>query len=127
MRIVILATFFIMATTSAQAQIITVQTAAGIPITIASHLAAQFQGFIIDLVGRGYTPRRIGCYARGGHVRHSRHYSGSACDFDQRGWGKTAMAMHHVSDLAKKHGLRDGKTFRDAGHIDDGGRRYTLR
>jgi hypothetical protein len=28
--------------------------------------------------------------------------------------------MYHVSVLAKLHGLRDGGSFRDWGHIDDG-------
>jgi hypothetical protein len=30
--------------------------------------------------------------------------------------------MYHVAALAKKHGLRDGGSFRDWGHIDDGQR-----
>lgn len=107
-------------TSVANAQMVTVQTAAGIPITIASHLSGKFQGFISDLVSSGYKPKNIHCHARGGHVRHSRHYAGAACDIDQRGWGKTASTMYHVSHLTRKHGLRDGKSFGDAGHIDDG-------
>jgi hypothetical protein len=78
------------------------------------------QAFIADLMEIGYKPKQIHCFARGGHVRGSRHYSGNACDFDQRGWGKTARIMYHVSVLAKLHGLRDGGSFRDWGHIDDG-------
>lgn len=107
-------------TSVANAQMITVQTAAGIPITIASHLAGKFQGFISDLVSGGYKPKNIRCHARGGHVRHSRHYAGAACDIDQRGWGRTASAMYRAGNLARRHGLRDGCSFRDCGHIDDG-------
>jgi hypothetical protein len=98
----------------------TVQTAAGIPITVAASFASKIQGFISDLKARGYQPRQIHCFASGGHVRHSLHYSGHACDFDQTGWGKTASAMYHVADLVRKWNLRDGGEFLDWGHIDDG-------
>jgi hypothetical protein len=98
--------------------LVTIQTAAGIPITVASSAASRFQGFITDLVARGYRPRHIGCHAGSGHVANSNHYWGGACDFDQTGWGRTAGAMHSVADLAGKWGLRDGCSFRDCGHID---------
>lgn len=98
--------------------LVAVGTAAGIPIIVAASVAPAFRGFIADLVGRGYRPRQIHCYARYGHVRHSNHYWGGACDFDQRGWNKTARPMYRVRDLAAKWGLRDGCTFRDCGHID---------
>lgn len=109
--------------------IVTVPTAAGIPITVAAGLAHRFAGFIADLVANGYKPSHIGCYASGGHVPNSRHYSGAACDIDQRGWGKTAAPMYHVAALAAKHGLRDGCSFGDCGHLDDGQslRRYVHR
>ena len=97
-----------------------VETAAGITITVAADFAAPIKGFIGDLVAGGYTPHQIHCYATGGHVRHSLHYSGHACDFDQRGWGKTAAPMYHVAALCRKWGLRDGGEFRDYGHIDSG-------
>jgi hypothetical protein len=67
--------------------LVTVSTAAGIPITVAANLAGRFQGFIADLVASGYKPRHIGSFARGGHVAHSRHYAGAALDIDQTGWG----------------------------------------
>ena len=97
-----------------------VATAAGINITVAASFAPKIEGFIRDVVAQGYHPRQIHCYASGGHVRGSLHYRGEACDFDQRGWGKTARAMYHVAALAQQHGLRDGCTFRDCGHIDSG-------
>jgi len=100
--------------------LVTVATAAGINITVSETMAPKMQAFITDLMEIGYKPKAIHCFARGGHVRGSRHYSGNACDFDQRGWGKTARMMYHVSVLAKLHGLRDGGSFRDWGHIDDG-------
>jgi hypothetical protein len=100
------------------AGLVTVATAAGIPITIAGSMAARFQGFIADLVARGYRPRQIHCHANSGHVSRSNHYWGGACDFDQHGWGRTASAMYHVADLAGRWGLRDGCAFRDCGHID---------
>jgi len=100
--------------------LMTVATAAGINITVSKEMAPKMQAFIADLMEIGYRPKHIDCFARGGHVRGSRHYSGNACDFDQRGWGKTAQMMHYVGVLAKIHGLRDGGSFGDWGHIDDG-------
>jgi len=99
---------------------VTIDTAAGIPITVAADFAPKISAFISAMVARGYHPRHIGCYARGGHVRGSLHYSGHACDFDQTGWGKTRRPMYHVRALANSLGLRDGGEFRDWGHIDDG-------
>ena len=98
--------------------VVTVQTAVGIPIRIAASVAPRFQGFISDLAAAGYRPRYINCHASSGHVRRSNHYWGGACDFDQSARGRTASAMRHVSELARKWGLRDGCTFRDCGHID---------
>jgi len=100
--------------------LVTVATAAGIDITLSEKMAPKMQAFIADLMEIGYKPKQIHCFARRGHVRGSRHYTGNACDFDQRGWGKTANMMYHVSVLAKVHDLRDGGSFRDWGHIDDG-------
>lgn len=100
--------------------LVTIQTAAGIPIRVASDFAPKIEGFIRDIVAMGYRPGKIHCYARGGHVSHSLHYSGHACDFDQHGWGKTASTMYRVAALASRWGLRDGCTFRDCGHIDAG-------
>jgi hypothetical protein len=114
------------ATVSATASLVTVSTAAGIKITVATDLADRFKSLIADFVEHGYRPRHIGCFARSGHVRHSLHYLGRACDFDQVGWGKTARFMYtetaHRIILA--HGFRDGRAFRDQGHVDDGRRRY---
>jgi hypothetical protein len=99
--------------------IVTVSTAAG-PITVASHLAERFQALIADFVAHGYKPRHIGCLAHGGHVPHSRHYAGAACDFDQRGWGLTVPFMYHARAIIARHGFRDGCSFNDCGHVDDG-------
>ena len=99
---------------------ITVPTAAGIDITVAPSFAPKMQGLIADLVARGYHPRRINCFARGGHVAGSLHYRGEACDFDQHGFGLTPRPMHHAGDLTRKWSLRDGCSFGDCGHIDSG-------
>jgi hypothetical protein len=112
--------------------VVTVPTAAG-PITVAGHLASRFQALIADFVAHGYKPRHIGCLAHGGHVPNSRHYAGAACDFDQRGWGLTHPFMYHARAIIARHGFRDGCSFNDCGHVDDGlalrhaqrrGRRY---
>jgi hypothetical protein len=100
--------------------LVTVETAAGIPITVSPRVAPKMQAFIQALVARGYHPRHITCFASHGHVRGSLHYRGEACDFDQGGWGRTASTMYHVASLVAQFGLRDGCTFRDCGHIDSG-------
>lgn len=107
-------------TSPVKAEVITVPSAAG-NITVSPAFAPKIQGFIADVVARGFTGR-VHCHARGGHVRGSLHYSGDACDFAQRGWNKTVAVMYRVSDLATKWGLRDGCSFRDCGHIDSGAR-----
>ncbi len=107
--------------------ILTVPTAAGISITVAAHLASRFQALIADFVNAGYRPRRIGCFARGGHVPNSRHHVGAACDFDQRGWGKTVGFMYRAHAIIARHGFRDGCSFGDCGHVDDGVSRYARR
>ena len=100
--------------------IVTVDSAAG-PITVAKDFVQPILGFIEDVVKEGFEGP-VHCYARSGHVPNSNHHTGHACDFAQRGWGKTAPIMYHVSDIAQKWGLRDGCSFRrsDCGHIDNG-------
>ncbi|MBI1202595.1 MAG: hypothetical protein GC182_08805 [Rhodopseudomonas sp.] len=99
-------------------------TAAG-PIFIDCALAPQMKGFIRDVVARGFRGR-VHCFSLShSHVPHSLHKRARACDFAQYGWGKTVRVMHHVADLARKWGLRDGCSFHgrrgpDCGHIDSG-------
>lgn len=96
-----------------------VQSAAG-PICINPEIASAMTGFIADVVARGFTGR-VHCFSLSkSHVRRSLHKTARACDFAQRGWGKTVRVMYHVADLAAKHGLRDGCTFGDCGHVDNG-------
>ena len=83
-------------------------------------MAAKFQGFFQDLVDKVYRPRYVGCYARGGHMPNSMHYTGEACDVDQKARNRTAGPMYHVSEIARKWGLTDGCSFRDCGHISNG-------
>lgn len=102
-------------------KLVTVQTAVG-SITVANHLSTRFKALISDFIAHGYRPRHVGCFASGGHVPNSRHYAGAACDFDQTGWGKTASFMYgsDAHALIVKHGFRDGCSFSDCGHVDDG-------
>lgn len=112
--------------------LVTVPTAAGKAITVASSIAPQMQGFIADLVAAGYTPKRISCYSRSKtHVPGSLHFRGLACDFDQhivegcdrtprRFCATTAPKMHNVAALTSKWHLRNGCSFGDCGHIDSG-------
>lgn len=107
--------------------IVTVPTAAGINITVARSAASKFQGLIADLVASGYKPDRIHCFANSGHVRRSYHYSGEACDIDNRA-NRRNLGRFRFAEIIAKHGLRDGCSFRyagvpDCGHVDTGSRR----
>ena len=105
--------------------LVTIPTAAG-RITVAAHLAPRFKALIADLAAAGYHPRRVGCFATSGHVRHSRHYAGAACDFDGSLSRNAFMRSETAHRIIVAHGFRDGCTFRvhgvrDCGHVDDGG------
>lgn len=104
--------------------IVSVDTAAGIKIRVAADFAGPIKAVIADLVARGIKPKQIHCFATHGHVRGSRHYSGHACDFDfYRGcMGCSARWTRNIGDIVAAHGLRNGCSFGDCGHIDDGAR-----
>lgn len=98
--------------------LVTVSTAAG-SITVSPSFAPKIVPFVNAVVARGFRGR-VHCYASGGHVRGSLHYSGQACDFAQSGWGRTVRPMYRVADLTNQYGLRNGCSFGDCGHIDNG-------
>lgn len=101
--------------------LVTIGTAAN-PITVASDTADRFKSLIADLVANGFKGE-VDCYASSGHVHHSLHYTGHACDFAQTGKGRVepgAGIMYHASDIIAKYGLRDGCSFGDCGHVDTG-------
>jgi hypothetical protein len=101
--------------------LVTVNSAAG-SITVNAAHASQFVGAIADLVAAGFRGP-VHCYARGGHVRHSLHYTGEACDFAQTGRNRVASGagvMYHAHAILARWGLRDGCTFHDCGHADTG-------
>lgn len=107
--------------------LVTVQTSARKQITVARHLAVRFQKLIADLVAAGYHPETISCYASGGHVPHSRHYAGAACDFDGSLSRSPFMRTATANRIIVKNRFRNGCTFtapfyrvRDCGHVDDG-------
>jgi hypothetical protein len=96
----------------------TVRTAAG-PITVAADAAPRFVSLIGDLVRHGYRGW-VHCFDAHGHMPHSLHHSGRACDFAQRGRNRTTRIMYHAHAIIAAHGLRDGCSFRDCGHVDTG-------
>lgn len=115
---------------AAPAGIVTIETAAG-SVRVAGDMADQVVGIASELVEAGFDGE-IACYARSGHIRGSRHYSGHACDFAQRARNKTVALMYVAGEIIERWGLRDGCTFRrpDCGHADDGkprGRRMAER
>jgi len=95
-------------------------TLAGI-ISVSARNADKFVDTINELWNAGFRGP-VNCAAAGGHVRNSRHYSGNACDLAQTGWGKTVAFMYHqeAAAIIAKHGLHNGCSFRDCGHISDG-------
>lgn len=102
--------------------IVTIETAAHIEIKVAAIVANKFADLIADLVEHGYMPKEIGCIAHGGHIRHSFHYRGLACDIDQEARNVTTkfMKSKEARELIKEHGLDDGCDFGDCGHVSYG-------
>jgi hypothetical protein len=101
--------------------LVTVKSAAG-SITVNAAHVSQFLGAISDLVAAGFRGP-VHCYASGGHVRHSLHYTGEACDFAQLARNRVASGagiMYHAHTILARWGLRDGCTFHDCGHADTG-------
>jgi hypothetical protein len=107
---------------AARGGIVTVETVANIPITVATSVASKFQDLIADLVEHGYMPKEIGCFARGGHIKRSFHYRGLACDIDQDAKNVTSHFMYskEAHALIREHGLDDGCDFGDCGHVSYG-------
>lgn len=106
----------------AKSSIVTIETVAKIPITVAASVANKFADLIADLAEHGYVPKEIGCFARGGHIRASFHYRGLACDIDQQARNRTAKFLYtkEAHAIIKEHGLDDGCDFGDCGHISFG-------
>ncbi len=102
--------------------LVTIETVAKIPITVAAAVASKFSDLIADLAEHGYVPKDIGCFARSGHIRHSYHYRGLACDIDQVKRNVTAKFLYtkEAHAIIKEHGLDDGCDFGDCGHISFG-------
>jgi hypothetical protein len=97
--------------------LVTVNTAAGIKITVHPAFAHKFQTLIASLVAQGHKPRFITCYAKG-HVSGSNHHWGGACDIDQTAWNRTSGFMYHAGNAIRSAGLYDGCSFRDCGHVE---------
>jgi len=83
----------------------------------------RFQGLIRDLQDAGYKIGGPGCLS-GGHMRHSKHHWGGACDF----FGQYARDRTRLRQpppqlqivFARKHGLISGCMWRnrDCGHFE---------
>ena len=83
----------------------------------------RFQGLIHDLQDAGYKVGGPGCLSSG-HMRHSKHHWGGACDF----FGQYARDRTRLRQpppqmqiaLARKHGLISGCMWRnrDCGHFE---------
>lgn len=84
---------------------------------------SAFQGAIREFEDLGYAIGSPGCLSRG-HMRHSKHHWGGACDlFNQISRNKTALRQP-PSDVqiavAGRHGLISGCAWKhpDCGHIE---------
>jgi hypothetical protein len=81
----------------------------------------RFQGFIDEVQRLGYRVGAPGCLSSG-HMRHSKHHWGGACDlFGQVARNRTRLRLppNHM-EIAKRHGLIDGCMWRnpDCGHFE---------
>jgi hypothetical protein len=99
---------------------VTIETAAN-PITVAAGIAGPLRDLIADLVADGFRGH-VTCQASG-HMPGSLHHIGEACDFAQLRRNVVAPGagiMYHASSIITAHGLRDGCSFHDCGHVDTG-------
>ena len=96
---------------------VTVNSAAG-PITVAADAADKFVSLTNDLVAHGFHGS-VTCAATG-HMPNSLHHTGHACDFAQTARNRTVGVMYHAAEIIAAHGLRDGCSFGDCGHVDTG-------
>src|ERR1700692_548375 len=99
---------------------VTIETAAN-PITVAAGIAGPMRDLIADLVADGFRAHAT-CLASG-PMPGSLHHTGEACDFAQLSRNVVAPGagiMYHASSIIAAHGLRDGCSFHDCGHVDDG-------
>jgi hypothetical protein len=84
---------------------------------------AAFQGAIREFEALGYAIGSPGCLS-GGHMRHSKHHWGGACDlFNQVARNRTALRQPPPRvqiAVAERHGLISGCRWRspDCGHIE---------
>lgn len=107
--------------------VVTIQTAAN-PITVSASIAGSMRSLISDLVAHGYHGH-VTCLASG-HMPHSLHHSGEACDFAQLSRNRVAAGagiMYRARSIIAAHGLRDGCSFHDCGHVDDGRMNFRAR
>ena len=94
--------------------------------TVAGYLVGKFQGLIHDFEELGYNVGIIGCLSPG-HMAHSLHHTGRACDlFSQSARGR--LPIRHPPDdvmnrVAERHGLTSGASWcdNDRGHFDVSG------
>lgn len=109
--------------TNSPPDLIELETDAG-TVKVAAAVAEAMKGFINEVVALDDgLIGQVHCYAAHGHIRHSLHHTGNACDFAQTGWDRTRPVMYDIRELASKWGLRDGCSFKhrkDCGHIDVG-------
>lgn len=101
-----------------------VRATSGAVAYVAHHATEAFQCLINKLEAQGYHIHEMGGYARGGHIRHSLHYSGRALDVNQlsRGVTKPHMPANEI-ELANSCGLISGAQWvnNDSGHFQLGG------
>lgn len=92
------------------AGLVTVDTAAGIQITVSADFAGPAQAVIAAAVQHGMRFRRINCHSHArSHRRLSNHHGGNACD---------AYPAIPAS-IVRAAGLRSGCDFRDCHHFDN--------
>lgn len=107
-------------------------TKAGRCAPVVAWAVSSFQGLIRDLESAGYAIGAPGCLS-GGHMRHSKHHWGGACDlFNQVARNRTALRMPPARlqiALAGRHGLTSGCAWRhrDCAHFEVQGRTRLAR
>jgi hypothetical protein len=101
-----------------------VRSVSGAVAYVAAGAQGAFQCLVSSLDDAGYKITEMGGFASGGHIRHSKHYSGLALDINQLARGRISrpFPINHIQ-MARSCGLTDGGTWAnsDLGHFETNG------
>lgn len=98
-----------------------VRSVSGAVAYVAGSATGAFQCLVSSLDDAGYKIAEMGGFANGGHIRHSKHYSGTAIDINQVARDVVTRPFPAgFNQMARSCGLESGALWRnaDTGHFE---------